>query len=144
MPAAKRTSTEKEQAEKREGILQRKKDIYTEQVAASLVPAAKRTSTEKEQAEKRERNLNHRAELSLSKRIQKLKTKALAALRYYNQYLRDMNEMKLEQLKDLLIYIIECINEGESASKYFLGKDAKSATIARLKLCGDDLNVYIY
>ena len=54
-----------------------------------------------------------------------------------------MNAMKLEQLKDLLIYIIECIDKGESASKYFLGKDAKSATIARLKLCGDDLNVYI-
>ena len=56
-----------------------------------------------------------------------------------------MNEMELDPLKDLLIYILECI-EGEPASTYFAGLDdpeAKSATIVRLKSCGDDLNAYL-
>ena len=43
----------------------------------------------------------------LDKRIQRLEDKALEALQYYNHYEGNMNEMELDQLKDLIIYILE-------------------------------------
>ena len=63
----------------------RKRDADAEQVAASLVPADQRTTPQKKQAEKQDRHLQQICDWhnnnKVGKRIQKLKTKALATLR---------------------------------------------------------------